>query len=315
MTRDTFKVLIYLKSLQDPRQKQLREIIIKAMNENPKVTFKQIIQLCQDQEERTKTIEFHCAYELVYVNLDLKTKIPEVVSYQGNGLVKIATSTHGILTGEWVCAGPKCSNINSERNYYCKICGAEKPQKKKAAQELGKEGVEKSKGMFSAEDWACAKCGNVNWARRHTCNLCNAKKNADNEERTGYGGGFMDRQEVEYKEKFGDSEEEYDEFGRKKRRATSNGESPRKVQTALVHAVEESALVRRKRSLQSIVTAGIEIVTEEEAGKEVAKGKKTTIEAVDTGTMMTVTDLETITQVQTGIETIEIGDVIIVGDE
>lgn len=54
--------------------------------------------------------------------------------------------------------------------------------------------------------------------------MCNAKKNADNEVRTGYGGGFMDRQQVEYKEKVGDSDNEYDEFGRKKRKGTSNGD-------------------------------------------------------------------------------------------
>lgn len=51
--------------------------------------------------------------------------------------------------------------------------------------QLGKDAAEKSKGLFSAEDWMCAKCGNVNWARRQTCNLCNAKKLADVEVRTG----------------------------------------------------------------------------------------------------------------------------------
>lgn len=54
------------------------------------------------------------------------------------------------------------------------------------------------KGLFAAEDWACTKCGNVNWARRNTCNMCNAPKVGDLEKRTGYGGGYMERYDVEY---------------------------------------------------------------------------------------------------------------------
>jgi hypothetical protein len=42
------------------------------------------------------------------------------------------------------------------------------------------------------------RCGNVNWARRHMCNICNAPKLADLEVRTGYGGGYMDREDVRF---------------------------------------------------------------------------------------------------------------------
>ena len=62
-----------------------------------------------------------------------------------------------------------------------------------------------------------SRCGNVNWARRKTCNVCNAPKLADLERRTGYGGGYMDRQDVEYIKR--DYDEEFDEFGRKKKKA------------------------------------------------------------------------------------------------
>lgn len=37
--------------------------------------------------------------------------------------------------------------------------------KKKLGTEIGKAAAEKSRGLFSAEDWECGKCGNVNWAR------------------------------------------------------------------------------------------------------------------------------------------------------
>lgn len=63
--------------------------------------------------------------------------------------------------------------------------GSSGSNKKKLGTEIGKAAAEKSRGLFSAEDWQCNKCANVNWARRSTCNMCNAPKFLDVEERTG----------------------------------------------------------------------------------------------------------------------------------
>ena len=64
------------------------------------------------------------------------------------------------------------------------------------------------------------RCGNVNWARRGTCNMCNAPKIGEVEERTGYGGGFNERTGVEYIQRE-ESDDEYDEFGRRKKKFRS----------------------------------------------------------------------------------------------
>ncbi|KRZ89999.1 Zinc finger Ran-binding domain-containing protein 2, partial [Trichinella sp. T8] len=126
-------------------------------------------------------------------------------------LCTMSTSRPVLREGEWACVDARCSYINTIHHSSCQACGRRKPRGKgTVGQAIGKDAAEKSKGLFEAEDWCCSKCGNINWARRATCNICNAKKFAEVEARTGYGGGYMDRQQVEYIPR-NESEEEYDE--------------------------------------------------------------------------------------------------------
>jgi hypothetical protein len=64
------------------------------------------------------------------------------------------------------------------------------------------------------------RCMNINWASRAECNLCQTKNpKLTEEKREGRAGGHYERQEVATKaKKAADSDEEYDEFGRKKKK-------------------------------------------------------------------------------------------------
>uniref|UniRef100_A0A9J8DD43 Zinc finger Ran-binding domain-containing protein 2 n=1 Tax=Cyprinus carpio carpio TaxID=630221 RepID=A0A9J8DD43_CYPCA len=126
-----------------------------------------------------------------------------------------------VSDGDWICPDKKCGNVNFARRTSCNRCGRDKTTEAKMMKaggtEIGKTLAEKSRGLFSANDWQCKTCGNVNWARRSECNMCNTPKYAKLEERTGYGGGFNERENLVYNERE-ESDGEYDEFGRIKKK-------------------------------------------------------------------------------------------------
>ncbi|KAJ3007297.1 Zinc finger Ran-binding domain-containing protein 2 [Thoreauomyces humboldtii] len=94
-------------------------------------------------------------------------------------------------------------------------------------EELGAEAA-KFNGLFSEKDWKCKLCSNINWARRSTCNQCQSPKpgSGGDAHREGHGGGFNERDaQVEYRETRFQEDDEYDDFGRRKKK--SKPETPR----------------------------------------------------------------------------------------
>lgn len=147
-------------------------------------------------------------------------------------MFKMSTKNFRVSDGDWICPDKKCGNVNFARRTSCNRCGREKTTEAKMMKaggtEIGKTLAEKSRGLFSANDWQCKTCSNVNWARRSECNMCNTPKYAKLEERTGYGGGFNERENVEYIERE-ESDGEYDEFGRKKKKYRGKAVGPASI--------------------------------------------------------------------------------------
>ncbi|KJE90444.1 ubiquitin carboxyl-terminal hydrolase L5 [Capsaspora owczarzaki ATCC 30864] len=73
--------------------------------------------------------------------------------------------------------------------------------------------------VLKGNEWKCDSCTNINWAWRKECNQCGMKRRSIVEERTGAGGGYNERENVEYRDR--QEDDEYDDFGRKKRKPLS----------------------------------------------------------------------------------------------
>uniref|UniRef100_A0A8D2KL81 RanBP2-type domain-containing protein n=1 Tax=Urocitellus parryii TaxID=9999 RepID=A0A8D2KL81_UROPR len=149
----------------------------------------------------------------------------------------------------------KCGNVNFARRTSYNRCGREKTTEAKMMKargtEIGKTLAEKSRGLFSANEWQCKTCSNVNWARRSDCKMCNIPKYAKLEERTGYGDGFNERENVEYIERE-ESDGEYDEFGCKKKKCKGKAVGPASILKEVENKQSEGEEMRMRMKMMLI---------------------------------------------------------------
>ncbi|KNC77444.1 hypothetical protein SARC_10096 [Sphaeroforma arctica JP610] len=122
--------------------------------------------------------------------------------------------------GSWICSDSACGNINFARRTECNKCNTKKPADATVStskHSIGEKFAKGTKGLFSSADWQCPMCSNINWSKRATCNVCNHTRDGKTEDRGGLGGGFNEREGIEYHERV-ETDDEFDEFGRRKKK-------------------------------------------------------------------------------------------------
>ncbi|KAK8797415.1 hypothetical protein WA158_004623 [Blastocystis sp. Blastoise] len=118
----------------------------------------------------------------------------------------------------WKC--PTCGNMNWAWRNDCNRCKTKAPKEVLTVQKEDKPFRQKVPNQ-KPTDWECEKCHNINWDYRKTCNKCDAPKPGlvKEEPRTGLGGGYYERQDPSDRVQHEDSDDEFDDFGRRKKGA------------------------------------------------------------------------------------------------
>ncbi|CAJ1353779.1 unnamed protein product [Effrenium voratum] len=136
---------------------------------------------------------------------------------------------------DWKC--PNCKTLNFKKRKNCLSCANERPpQTREQAMPDWRTG-KKDCGNNVNADWTCRPCGRFNLAVDRFCLSC--KKENPNwvdvatltvEGRSGRLGGHFDRPDPdEPKKEWNSDDEEYDEFGRKKRRGVKSSSDKQKA--------------------------------------------------------------------------------------
>jgi len=127
---------------------------------------------------------------------------------------------------DWKC--PNCKTLNFKKRMSCVACATSKPKGQVEVLKDWRTG-KKDLGDNVLADWTCRICGKFNLAADKLCGNCQAvcppKTNSvsmnvvDPDGRTGRAAGHFDRPDpLEERNAWNSDEEEFDEFGRKKRR-------------------------------------------------------------------------------------------------
>eukprot|EP00927_Polykrikos_kofoidii_P005632 TRINITY_DN12231_c0_g1_i1.p1 TRINITY_DN12231_c0_g1~~TRINITY_DN12231_c0_g1_i1.p1 ORF type:complete len:204 (-),score=39.46 TRINITY_DN12231_c0_g1_i1:65-676(-) len=129
---------------------------------------------------------------------------------------------------DWKC--PSCKTLNFKKRSSCLSCATSKPREKREAEKVMQDWRtgKKDCGANTFADWTCRICGKFNLAAQRDCEKCGKpnpqaepaallQKDAE-DGRTGRSAGHFDRDPEEERNAWNSDDEEFDEFGRKKRR-------------------------------------------------------------------------------------------------
>lgn len=124
---------------------------------------------------------------------------------------------------DWQCPKPSCRTVNFKKRTTCISCGARKPEGSHRPLDDWRDGEK-----FAQGPWDCESCHAHNEPGTFYCMACKRpstemaaameeeKKQRAQEE--GRGGGLFDRQDPNDKKQWDSDGEEFDEFGRRKKR-------------------------------------------------------------------------------------------------
>mmetsp|Transcript_9400 Transcript_9400/g.24336 ORF Transcript_9400/g.24336 Transcript_9400/m.24336 type:complete len:214 (+) Transcript_9400:204-845(+) len=124
---------------------------------------------------------------------------------------------------DWQCPKPSCRTVNFKKRLTCVSCGARKPDGSQRPLEDWRDGEKHVQGP-----WDCPDCRTKNEAGAYYCAQCkrpsdDMAKMLEEEKKMrsmdeGRGGGLFDRQDPNDKKDWDSDGEEFDEFGRRKKK-------------------------------------------------------------------------------------------------
>mmetsp|Transcript_31820 Transcript_31820/g.69598 ORF Transcript_31820/g.69598 Transcript_31820/m.69598 type:complete len:183 (-) Transcript_31820:130-678(-) len=151
---------------------------------------------------------------------------------------------------DWKC--PACKTLNFKKRMSCLACAAARPEGQREVLKDWRTG-KKDTGDNVHADWTCRACKQFNLAAQTVCKRCQGPcppKTAAlgtvelSDGRTGRGSGHFDRDGEDARNDWNSDDEEFDEFGRKKRSSVAVSGKP--ARSGAMSERQRAALERLK---------------------------------------------------------------------
>eukprot|EP00747_Dinoflagellata_sp_TGD_P165348 gnl/TRDRNA2_/TRDRNA2_186496_c0_seq1.p1 gnl/TRDRNA2_/TRDRNA2_186496_c0~~gnl/TRDRNA2_/TRDRNA2_186496_c0_seq1.p1 ORF type:complete len:213 (-),score=46.48 gnl/TRDRNA2_/TRDRNA2_186496_c0_seq1:104-742(-) len=174
---------------------------------------------------------------------------------------------------DWQCPKPSCRTINFKKRTTCISCGARKPERPSGPLYDWREGEKEE-----TPAWTCLvqTCLAFNKQGASFCMGCGGpspvmmrmmeEEKREREKQEGRGGGLFDRQDPNDKKEWNSDDEEFDDFGRRKKKskaanpscgaadAGNGGEGPGESRSTVAKSTKETAKMsdRQRAALERL---------------------------------------------------------------